>query len=194
MSRIYTQFGWYEMNWIGAWQRERPAQAVVPAVKDWNRVANDIFERALSDAKGQLHPLLREKEIYQLRKRHEFVEEFKLGLERSIAQKIARLYPGVQAIFRFDESWMEARKRWDGTLHLLVQVPRLSNGIKIFGKKLDHTLTSRLKQLGWSRFHERDSILEVQQVTADELRHGIGYGAMFYAVYSVPVKIWQGKR
>lgn len=182
------------MNWIDQWQRESPAQAGVPVIKDWNRVANDIFEMALNDAKGRLHPLLREKEIFQLRKQNEFVEEFKLGLERNIAQKIARLYPVVQAIFRFDESWMEARRRWDGTIHMLVQLPRLSNGIKIFGKELDHSLTSRLKQLGWSRFRERSSILEVQQVTANELRHGIGYGAMFYAVYSAPVKIWQAKR
>ena len=181
------------MNQIGLRQRESPAQAGVPVIKDWNRVANDIFEKALNDARGRLHPLLREKEIFQLRKRNEFVEEFKLGLERSIAQKIARLYPGVQAIFRFDESWMEARKHWDGTIHLLVQVPRLSNGIKSFGKKLDHSLTSRLNQLGWSRFRERDSILEVQQVTANELRHGVGYGAMFYAVYSLPLKVWPPK-
>jgi hypothetical protein len=51
-----------------------------------------------------------------------------------------------------------------------------------------------LKQLGWSRFRKRQSILEIQQVTANELRHRVSYGAMFSAVYNVPVKIWPPKR
>jgi hypothetical protein len=89
---------------------------------------------------------------------------------------------------------MENRNVWDGSIHLLVKVPRLSNAIKTFGKKLDQNLTYCLQQLGWSRFRTRHSVLEVQQVTSNELRHGISYGAMFHAVYSVPVKVWPLKR
>jgi hypothetical protein len=48
----------------------------------------------------------------------------------------------------------------------------------------------RLQQLGLPRFEKRQSILDVQQVTPNELRHGIGYGAMFCAVYTVPVRVW----
>jgi hypothetical protein len=182
------------MNLMGKSVRGKAAEIVVPGMNDLNRVADEIYENALNDAKGQLHPLLRETEMYYLRKRNEFVDAFKLALEKSIAQKIAHRYPGVQAIFRFDESWTEARTHWDGAIHLLVQVPYLSNRIKTFGKTLDRSLTYCLKQLGWSRFHTRDSVLDVQQVTVSELRHGIGYGAMFYAVYSVPIKVWPPKR
>jgi hypothetical protein len=77
---------------------------------------------------------------------------------------------------------------------LLVKVTKLSNAVQAFGNKLDQSLTKYLKQLGWSRFQERKSILEVQQVTPNELRHGIGYGAMFFAVYTVPVKIWSREK
>jgi hypothetical protein len=62
------------------------------------------------------------------------------------------------------------------------------------GKKLDQSLVKYLKHLGWSRFQKRESILEIQQVTPNELRHGISYGAMFYAVYTVPVKVWPQNR
>ena len=89
---------------------------------------------------------------------------------------------------------MESRNFWDGSIHLLVKVPRLSNAVRVMGKVLDRSLVKTLKQLGWERFQKRQTVLEVQQVTADELRHGISYGAMFHAVHSVPVKVWPRKR
>jgi hypothetical protein len=158
--------------------------------QDFGQVANRICEQALSDAKEQLHPLMRNSELHQLRKRNEFVQAFKLALEKRIAQTLAVWQPNVQAVFKFDPSRMENREVWDGSIHLLVKVPHVSNAIKTIGKKLDQGLTYCLKQLGWSRFQQRQSILEVQQVTPQELRHGISYGAMFYAVYTVPVKVW----
>jgi hypothetical protein len=98
-------------------------------------------------------------------------------------------------VFRFDDSHVTNDPTWDGKIHLLVKVPCLSNAIKSFERKLDKYLIRYLaKQLGWSRFKGQQSILDVQQVTVNELRHGISYGAMFRAVYSVPIKIWPLKK
>ena len=182
------------MNIFHHERREESAKMIAPVAQDFGQVANDICENALNDAKEQLHPLVRNAELRHLRKRREFVQAFKPALERRIAHKLAVWQPGVQAVFQFDESWMENRDLWDGSIHLLVKVPRLSNAVKTFGKKLDQNLTACLQQLGWSRFGRRQSILEVQQVTSNELRHGISYGAMFHAVYSAPVKVWPLKR
>jgi hypothetical protein len=182
------------MNDVLHSRQRKPAEVVVPAAQDLRQVANEICEKALNDAKEQLHPLMRNTELYRLRKRSEFVEAFKLALEQGIAQKLASWQPQVQEVFKFDESWMDSRNSWDGSIHLLVKVPRLSDAIKSLGKRLDQGLTHYLKQLGWSRFHRHESILEVQQVTSNELRHGISYGAMFHAVYSVPVKVWSPGR
>jgi hypothetical protein len=85
---------------------------------------------------------------------------------------------------------MQSREAWDGSIHLLVKVPHLSDTINKIGRKLDQSLTYCLKGLGWSRFQSHKSLLEIQQVTLNELRHGTSYGAMFYAAYSVPVKVW----
>lgn len=175
-------------------RREELMEVSLPAMKVLGKVAEDICEKALNDAKAELHPLIRNNELTHLRKRSEFVQAFKLALEQRVAQKLAAWQPGVQAVFRFEESWVDKGQSWDGSLHLLVKVTRLSDTIKAFGEKLDRSLTGCLQQLGWSRFLKRQSILDVQQVTLNELRHGIGYGAMFYAVYNIPVKVWPLKR
>ena len=176
-------------NW--GWEQQ---EQTVPPLKDLGQVANKLCESALEDAKAQLHPLLRNADVYRLGQRIEFVRAFKLALERRIAQKLAAWQPGVQAVFQFEESWLESRNSWDGSIHLLVKVPCLSTAIKGMGKSLDKSLVKYLKQLGWPRFQKRQTILEIQQVTPYELRHGICYGAMFWAVYSVPVKVWPLKR
>jgi hypothetical protein len=169
-------------------------ESVTPASNDFGVVANDLCEKALNEAKEQLHPLLRDIELDRLEKRTEFVQAFKSALEKSIARKLAAWQPGVEAVFKFDETLAENREAWDGSIHLLVKVPRLSIAVKALGKKLDQSLLRYLKQLGWSRFRKCQSILEIQQVTTNELRHGVSYGAMFSAVYNVPVKIWPPKR
>jgi hypothetical protein len=182
------------MNEIQYQHREEPMGVTLPHGQDFGQVANDICEQALNDAREQLHPLMRTVELRQLRKRNDFVEAFKRALERRIAQRLAVWQPGVLAVFQFDEFWAENQNSWDGSIHLLVKVPRLSDAIKTLGKKLDRSLTACLKGLGWSRFRQRGSILEVQQVTLNELRHGVSYAAMFHAFYNVPVEVWSTKR
>jgi len=174
--------------------RDEKNKSIVPLPNDMSKVADKLCETALEDAKAQIHPLLRNMDLYRLGQRVEFVKAFKVALERRIAQRLALWQPDVQAVLQFEESWMESRYSWDGSIHLLVKVPRLSNAIKVMGKTLDKSMLRYLKKLGWPRFQKRQTVLEVQQVTIDELRHGISYGAMFYAVHSVPVKVWPQKR
>ena len=157
---------------------------------NFEQIAHDLCDKALTDARSQLHPLMQNVNLDRLDKRTEFVQAFKLALEQQLAKRLAAWYPNVQAVFKFDESRVDLHKPWDGSIHLLVKVPRLSKTLKALGKKLDQSLVSYMKRLSWSRFCERQFILEVQQVTINELQHGVGYGAMFCAVHSVPVKVW----
>lgn len=163
-------------------------------VDDFAQTANELCEKALNDAKAELHPLLRNVDVNRLDGRIEFLQAFKSALEQRIAKKLALWQPSVQSVFRFDDTYTRHDPSWDGRIRLLVKVPRLSNAIKSLGESLDKYLLGYLKQLGWSRFQEQQSILDVQQVTLDELRHGISYGAMFYAVHSVPVSVWPLKK
>jgi hypothetical protein len=178
------------MSDINKWSWERSVEEVVSAPKDFGQAANELCEKALEDAKSQLHPLLQNTELDHLSQRSEFLQAFKIALEQRIARKLAAWHPGVQAVFKFDESRIENSETWDGSIHLLVKVPRRSDALKTLGRKLDRSLVKSFRQLDWSRFQERQSILDVQQVRPSELRHGIGYGAIFCAVYTVPVKVW----
>ena len=178
------------MSDVSNGNRNKSVESVVFLPKNFDQAANHLCEKALNDAKAQLHPLLRNVELDRLDRRYEFVQAFKFALERRIAKKIAVWQPGIQAVFKFDESWRGNGKSWDSSIHLLVKVPRLSDAMKAFGKKLDKSLLRYLKHLRWSRFQKRKSILEIQQVTLDEIRHGTSYGAMFSSVYSAPVKVW----
>ena len=168
----------------------QPAQSVSSAPKDFEKAASELCEKALNEARAQLHPLLMGVALDRLDRRYEFVQAFKSALELRIARKLADWLPGVQAVFRFDESMSEYPKSWDGSIRLLVKVPRLSNAVRNLSKKLDQKLVKYLSQVGWSRFRKRQSILEIHQVTPNELRRGVSYGAMFFSAYNVPVKVW----
>lgn len=166
----------------------------IPAQKEIGKEANDLCEQAIQDAKAQLHPLLQNNELNRLSQRVEFLQAFKRALEERIARKLAAWQPGVQAVFSYDRTRVEMIETWDGSIHLLVKVPHLSNALKALGKGLDGGLMNCFSQFGWERFLNRQSVLEVQQVTPNELRHAIGYGAMFLAVYTTPVKVWPKER
>jgi len=194
MSLNEFNVGWFEMSDIKHWHRKAVTKYVLPDLRNFGEAANDLCEKALNDAKAQLHPLLRNTKLDRLGQRSEFLQAFKSALEQRIARKLAVWQPGVQAVFKYDQTWTENMEKWDGSIHLLVKVPRLSTAVKVLGRKLDGGLVKCLKRLGWQRFRMLQSILEVQQVTPNELRHGIGYGAMFCAVYTVPVKVWPRDR
>ena len=178
------------MKDFNQWRQQKPGEHQVPAPRDFGLIAYDLCENALKDAKEQLHPLLRDAQLDRLDERPEFVKAFKRALEQRIARKLAAWHPGIEAVFQFDETPTEKPESWDGSIHLLVKVPHLSETVRILGRRLDRSLLKYLRQLNWPRFQKRQSILDVQQVTLNELRHGIGYGAMFYAVYTVPIKVW----
>ena len=178
------------MSDINNGQWENAIEYSIPTSEELEQVAKVLCERALNDAKSQLHPLLQNIELDRLDQRPEFLKAFKCALEQKIAQKMATWYPGIQAIFRFDVTPTENIEDWDGSIHLLVKVSQLTKEVEAIGKNLDGSLVKCLKQLNLQRFKECQSILDVQQITANELAHGIGYGAMFYAVYTVPVEIW----
>jgi len=171
-------------------RHQKPEQSDLPSIRELVDAANDLCQEALNEAKGQLHPLLQNAELGRLEQRQEFLKIFKCALEQHLAQKLTVWCPEIQAIFRYEESLRKNTEGRDASVHLLVKVPCLSEEVDILGKLLDRNLVKSLKQLHWQRFQECQSILTVQQVTPNELRHGTSYGAMFYAVYTAPVKVW----
>jgi len=69
------------------------------------QASNELCEKELREAKSGLHPLLQQVELERLDQRREFLQAFKSALEKRIAQKLAAWQPGVQAVFKFEETW-----------------------------------------------------------------------------------------
>lgn len=178
------------MRNVGIWRRGRIEERIILAPNDFKKLARRLCEKALGDAKSQLHPLVQSSALDHLDRRSEFLETFKSALEHGVAGQVSIWQPGIQAVFKYEETLSEPLEVWQGPIHLLVKLPRLSNAVKAFGKRLDKCLVYSLRQLDWQRFQTCQSILDIQQVTPNELRHSIGYGAMFCAVYNMPVKVW----
>jgi hypothetical protein len=178
------------MSDINNRRMEKLGQSNVPPTKEFDQVANDLCQSALNEAKSQLHPLLQNIELDRLDQRREFLQAFKSALEQQIARKLAAWHPAIHVIFSYDATPTKNAEDWDGSIHLLAKVPRLSKQLKALSNKLDNGLVKCLKRLNWPRFDKCQSILEVQQVTLNELSHGTGYAAMFFAVYTVPVQVW----
>lgn len=172
-----------------SWQK-KSVENLPAMTKDLGEVAKDVCEKSLDEAKAQLHPLLKNINVERLDQRTDFLQAFKNALERRIARTLVAWQPGVQAVFQYEETRMEKIENWDGSIHLLVKVSRLSNTVRMLASSLDRALVRYFRQIGWERFRMRTLILEVHQVTPNELRHGIGYGALFCAVYNVPVRVW----
>ncbi len=71
----------------------KPVEHLAPTPKDFGQIANDVCEKALNDAKKQLHPLLRDAQLDRLDERPEFIRTFKRALEQRIARKLAAWDP-----------------------------------------------------------------------------------------------------
>lgn len=174
--------------------REEPLEGVLANPGDFKQIANELCEKALVDAKDQLHPLLQSDELENLDHRCEFVQGFKRALEVGVARQLAFWQPCIQAVFEFNNSPIDRESCWDSTIHLLIMVTRPLKTIKTMNNILDKNLVKRLKQLSWPRFQMSKSIIEIHQVTPDEVRLGLSYGAMFASVYNAPVKVWPMRR
>jgi hypothetical protein len=79
--------------------RERLPEPILSGARDLGNVANELCERALQDARSQLHPLLQNAELNRLDQRREFLQAFRSALEERIARKLVLWHPDVQAIF-----------------------------------------------------------------------------------------------
>src|SRR5215207_5214299 len=75
---------------------------VITNSNELKQVANDLCEKALTNAKSRLHPLLQDVELERLDQRCEFLQAFKRGLEQAIARKLVMWQPCVQAVYEFE--------------------------------------------------------------------------------------------
>ena len=121
---------------------------------------------------------------------------FKYGLAMGVSNALAANDPNVQAIYAYDpstnaDSETEEEITPDATVHLLVQVTMPSAALQAFIASLDRALLASLKDLPSPRFAQRESVLNVNLITEDDIRHGANFAGLLSGVFAPPLKIWQ---
>lgn len=168
-------------------------QSLFRSPSAFRQISEELCEKALMDAKSELHPLLQQADLEKLGQRQKFVQAFKQALEKAVAERVVRWLPDIKVVYKFDSPRRGSAEHWDNTIHLLILVPLLLPSINELGSELDCAILEELKHFSWSRFQDAKSILEIQQVTPYEIRHGVCYGAMFYSLYAAPTQVWPSK-
>ena len=113
-----------------------------------------------------------------------------------VSNALAANDPNVQAIYAYDpstnaDSETEEEITPDATVHLLVQVTMPSAALQAFIASLDRALLASLKDLPSPRFAQRESVLNVNLITEDDIRHGANFAGLLSGVFAPPLKIWQ---
>ena len=106
---LVNRFGVIGKYFYEAKPRKRndyPKQEVIEGLLEspyaFRQVVEELCEKALMNAKSQLHPLLQQVDLEKLGQRREFVQGFKEALERAVAERIVLWLPSVKVVYKFD--------------------------------------------------------------------------------------------
>jgi hypothetical protein len=159
-------------------------------------VAETIRDDALLWARAGLGILDRGLELEELFERARFVDRFKYGLAKGVAESIAANDQRVQAIYLFDievNSDIEAGCELpiEASVHQLALVSAPSAALESFIASLDRALVESLRELPTRLFRERDWILDVKLITEGDVKNRIGYACLLSSTYSPALQIWK---
>ena len=121
-----------------AYYKQEVLEGLIKDPYAFRQGAAELCEKALVNAKAQLHPLLQQVDLEKLGQRREFVQAFKQALERAVAEKIVLWLPSVKVVYKFDSPGETSPEYWDNTVHLLLRVSRLLPSINELGAILDN--------------------------------------------------------
>ncbi len=158
-------------------------------------VAETVRDDALQWSRAGLGVVERDLGLEHLFKRANFVDRFKYGLAKGVAQSIAANDQRVQAIHLFEPQSNPDLDTGDdlpieAAVHLLVQVSASSPALEAFIASLDRALINRLRELPTDLFASREWILDAKLITEDDVRDNRGYACLLGSTFSPALKIW----
>ena len=104
-------------------------------------------------------------------------------------QRVREVYtydPGLNADSEFGEE-----PALEMTLHLLVLVEAPSAALEAYINALNRALIESLKELPSPMFGQREFILDVSLITAQDVRRGLGSAGLLSAVFTQPIQVWR---
>lgn len=176
--------------------RETKKKVIVTRAPHLVEVAETIRADALAQARAKLDPAWRDAHVASLLNRPDFIDYFKYGVAVGVSSALVANDQNIQAIYTYDPSTnadSDAGEDMpqDATVHLLVRVTTSTAALEAFVSSLDRALTASLKDLPSPRFAQRESILDVNLVTEDDVQRGSGYAGLLSGIFAPPLKVWQ---
>ncbi len=159
-------------------------------------LAETLKEDALERARQKLLPSRRGSDLRTLLETPAFLDAFKHGLASGVAKALSENDKAVQAVYIYDPSTNPDSESgvdlpMSATVHLLVRVVKTSAALEAFTATLDRALTAELRDLPSDRFTRLESVLDVNLVTDQQVRLGVGYAVLFSSLFAPPIKLWQ---
>ena len=158
-------------------------------------VAEKIRDYALNFAKMKLPPVKKDQNLEALILDRHFLCDFKHGLVEGVCQTICDYDGKVIESYCFDpdanpDCQSGEETPIDGTINIILVVESKTAGLDALIISLDRSLTKALKELPIPNLAFYDSVLNIIQVTQDDVEKRKGYAALISSTYVRALKVW----
>lgn len=148
----------------------------------FSEVVETILEKAVDMVRKHVPAFKGAVHLETMAQRPDFAGPFRFALAIELAKVIGADNPDVRTVFAYDLS--------QPNLHLLALVSRPTQGHSAYIRALDECLCGHMKDLRLPDCAARAGMLDVQFITPQEVRLGIGLTGLLSAVRTAPVRVW----
>lgn len=166
------------------------------AVTHVDSIAKRICHQALVETYDKLVPVEQELSLERLFQRRALFQSFKYSLAKGVAETLVTNDKRVRTVYVFEPSAnpdaeAEEDLPLEATLHLLVVVETTSAALEALIASLDRGLVQCLKELPSPLLADRRSILDVNVVTEEAVKHKTGSANLLSSIFAPPLKLWE---
>ncbi len=175
---------------------DRPDQwlAETDGVSRLDEMAQRIRDQAAAAARAQLRAERQVTEPEDPAQRPDFRRHFLRALAVGVAQALAANDRRVLAVYACETTpaqGAEAHDRWGALAHLLVVVTAPSAALEAFVASLNRALDASLAALPRTHFSHAGPPLDINVVTEQDVRLGVGMARLLSVRLPPPVQLWQ---
>lgn len=161
-----------------------------------DEMATRIRDQAVASARAQLDAKQCLPELDDPVHRSDCKRHFLRALAVGVAQALAANDRRVLAVYAYEATpdyGAEVNDLWGALAHLLVVVTAPSAALEAFVASLNRGLGASLSALPRAHFSHAGPPLDINVVTEQEVRQGVGMARLLSARLPPPVQLWQRK-
>jgi hypothetical protein len=161
-----------------------------------DNIAKRICHQALVETYDKLVPVEQELSLERLLHRRALFQSFKYSLAKGVAETLAANDKRVRTVYLFEPSAnpdaeAEEDLPLEATIHLLVVVETTSAALEALIASLDRGLVQCVQALPSPLLADRRSILDVNVVTEEAVKHKTGSANLLSSIFAPPLKLWE---